>query len=132
MGESRLSYLATEANPIRGLEKLSIDVVGPLDDSGNSILVLWRGDGQQGQGSQGNVVLAGAEAALVVAIGVQAADMGTQSQPSQDQGVGGVGLWALWKNTHAAGAPGPAPERCQGPRIGPRRQSTSMGQGKKG
>lgn len=71
-----MPYLPTEANPIRGLEKLAIDVVGSLDDSGNSILVLWGGDGQQGKGSQGNVVLAGTEAALVVAIGVQAEDRG--------------------------------------------------------
>lgn len=84
-------------------------MVGSLDDCGNSILVLWRGDGQQGKGSQGNVILAGAEAALVVAIGVQAADTGTQSQPSQDQEVCGVGLPALWKNIYAAWAPGPAP-----------------------
>lgn len=86
-------------------------MVGSLDDSGNSILVLWRGDGQQGKGGQGNVVLAGAEAALVVAIGVQAADTGTQSQPSQDQEVDDVGLWALWKNLHASWALGSVAEK---------------------
>lgn len=86
-------------------------MVGSLDDSGDSILVLWRGDGQQGKGSQGNVVLAGAEAALIVAIGVQAADTGTQSQPSQDQEVGDVGLWALWKSKYAAWALGPVAEK---------------------
>lgn len=89
-----MPYLPIEANPIRGLEKLAIDVVGSLDDSGNSILVLWGGDGQQGKGSQGNVVLAGTEAALVVAIGVQAEDRGAQSQPNQDQEMNGTGLWA--------------------------------------
>lgn len=74
-----MPYLPTEANPIRGLEKLAIDVVGSLDDGGNSILVLWGGDGQQGKGSQGNVVLAGTEAALVVAVGVQAEDRGPRN-----------------------------------------------------
>lgn len=75
-GEGRLSYLPTEANPIRGLEELCVDLVGSLDDSGNRILVLRGGDGQQGQGGQRDVVLAVAETALIVAVGVQAADRG--------------------------------------------------------
>lgn len=73
-GEGRLSYLPTEANPIGGFEELRIHLVGSLDDSGNRILVLWGGDGQQGQGGQRDVVLAVAETAHVVAEWVQAAD----------------------------------------------------------
>lgn len=75
-GGSRLSYLPTEANAIRGLEELCVDLVGSLDDGGNRILVLRGGDGQQGQGGQRDVVLAVAERALIMTVGVQAADRG--------------------------------------------------------
>lgn len=75
-GEGGLSYLPTEADPIGGLQELSVDLVGSLDDGGDSVLVLRGGDGQQGKGGQRDVVLAAAEAALIVAVGVQAADRG--------------------------------------------------------
>lgn len=69
-----MSYLPTKADTVRGLEELCVDLVGPLDDSSDRILVAWRRDGQQGQCSQRDMVLAVAEAALIVAVGVQAAD----------------------------------------------------------
>lgn len=102
-----MSYLPTEANPIRGLEKLAIDVVGSLDDRGNSILVLWGGDGQQGKGSQRNVVLAGAEAALIVAIGVQAADRGPKVSLARTK------KWVAW--AFGLFAPCPAPKKFKDP-----------------
>lgn len=75
-GWGRLSYLPTEANAIRGLEELCVDLVGSRNDGGNGILVLRGGDGQQGQRGQRDVVLAAAETALIMAVGVQAADRG--------------------------------------------------------
>lgn len=75
-GGGRPSYLPTEANAIRGLEELCVDLVGSLDDGGNRILVLRGGDGQQGQGGQRDMILAVAETALIVAVGVQAAERG--------------------------------------------------------
>lgn len=74
----RLSYLPTEANAIRGLEELCVDLVGSLDDCRNCILVLWGRDGQQGQGGQRHVVLDVAETALVMAVRVQAVDRGAR------------------------------------------------------
>lgn len=102
-----MPYLPIEANPIRGLEKLAIDVVGSLDDSGNSILVLWGGDGQQGKGSQGHVVLTGTEAALVVAIGVQAEDRGPKVSLARTK------KWVAW--AFGLLAPCSAPEKCKDP-----------------
>lgn len=75
-GGRKLSYLPTEADAVRGLEELCVDLVGLLDDGGNRILVLWGGDGQQGQHGQRDVVLAVAETALIVAVGIEAADRG--------------------------------------------------------
>lgn len=91
-GKSRLSYLPTEANPVRGLEELRVHLVGSLDDSGDRILVLRGGDGQQGQGRQRDVVLAVAETALIVAVGVQA-ETGGQGEPSQGHMGGWGGGW---------------------------------------
>lgn len=70
------AYLSAEADAVRGLEELCVDLVGLLDDGGNRILVLWGGDGQQGQHGQRDVVLAVAETTLIVAVGIQAADRG--------------------------------------------------------
>lgn len=88
-GGGRLSYLPTEANAVRGLEELRIDLVGLLDDGGNSVLVLRGGDGQQGQHGQRDVVLAVAETALIVVVGIQAADRGPRSaQPGSGMRAG--------------------------------------------
>lgn len=67
---SQLSYLPTEANPIRGLEELCVDLVGSFNDSGHGILVLRGGDCQQRQGGQGHVVLAAVQTALIMTVRV--------------------------------------------------------------
>lgn len=66
----RDSYLSIKTSPIGGFEKFIVNLIGFTDHHGNCILVLRGWNSQQGQGSQGDVVFAAAETALIVAVGI--------------------------------------------------------------
>lgn len=65
--------LAVERLPLQRLDEVAVHLVGPRDDGGHRLLVLRRRGGEERQRRQRDVVLAAGQAALVVAVGAEAA-----------------------------------------------------------
>lgn len=70
------THLPIEGHALLGLDEVPIRKVGSLNHCGNRLLVLGGGGGQQGEGSQGNVVLTAGQTAFVMAVGAEAGERG--------------------------------------------------------
>lgn len=65
--------LAVKRLPLQRLDEVAVHLIGPQDDGRHRVLVLRRRSGEERQRRQGDVVLAAGQAALVVAVGAEAA-----------------------------------------------------------
>lgn len=72
--EQPLAHLAVEGGALLGFDELTVGLVGSDNDSGHGFLVLRGGCGEQGERSEGNVILAVGQAALVIAVWAEAGE----------------------------------------------------------
>lgn len=69
-----LAHLAIEGGALLGFDELTVGLVGSDNDSGHGFLVLRGGRGEQRECSEGNVILAVGQAALVITVWAEAAE----------------------------------------------------------
>lgn len=72
--EQPLAHLAVEGGALLGFDELTVGLVGSDNDRGHGFLVLWGGRGEQGESSEGNVILAVGQAALVITVWAEAGE----------------------------------------------------------
>lgn len=72
--EQPLAHLAVEGGALLGFDELTVGLVGSDNDSGHGFLVLRGGRGEQGERSEGNVILAVGQAALVITVWAEAGE----------------------------------------------------------
>lgn len=77
--------LTSESLAVLGLQEAAIDLVGLGDHGGHGVLVARRGDGEEGESSQRQVVHATGHTALIVAVRVQT---GRQEYKADKRGKG--------------------------------------------
>lgn len=71
-GDRTETDLAGESCPVQRLNEVCEHLVGSGDDGGHGLLVLRGRGGEEGEGRQGNVVLAAGQTTLIVAVRAQA------------------------------------------------------------
>lgn len=72
------THLPGEALSVLGLQETVVHLVGAGDDGCHGILVVRRGDGEEGEGSQREVIHTAGHATLIVAVRVQTRGQGRE------------------------------------------------------
>lgn len=65
------THLSGEALSVLGREEAVVGLVGAGDEGCHSVLVVWRCNGEEREGGQGQVVNAAGHTALIIAVWVQ-------------------------------------------------------------